>query len=118
MINGYADISETNQLKDEISALKLKNCKENIGIHNIYEVISNLNNLYTAEQSQKVCEIAKLLKAEQDERQSLCENYEQLMDSSEEKQKELRRANRELQSLRDRLAQVESQLCELSTEVS
>lgn len=40
------------------------------------------------------------------------------MDSSEEKQKELRRANRELQSLRDRLAQVESQLCELSTEVS
>lgn len=40
------------------------------------------------------------------------------MDSSEEKQKELRRANRELQNLRDRLAQVESQLCELSTEVS
>lgn len=45
MINGYADISETNQLKDEISALKLKNCKENFGIHNIYELISNLNNL-------------------------------------------------------------------------
>lgn len=33
MINGYADISETNQLKDEISALKLKNGKQNFAIH-------------------------------------------------------------------------------------
>lgn len=118
MINGYADISETNQLKDEISALKLKNCKQNLVIHYLYDIISNLINFCTAEQSQKVCEIAKLLKGQQEERQSLCENYEQLMDSAEEKQKELRRANRDLQNLRDRLVQLENQLCELSTEVS
>lgn len=118
MINGYADISETNQLKDEISALKLKNCKQ------IYKTIICkyitilLIVLCAAEQSQKVCEIANLLKAQQDERQKLCKNYERLLDSSEEKYKELRRANRELQSLRDRLVQLEKQQCELTTEVS
>lgn len=58
-----------------------------------------------------------MLKAQQDERQKLCKNYEKLLDSSEEKYKELRRANRELQSLRDRLAQLEKQQCELTTEV-
>lgn len=48
----------------------------------------------------------------------MCEKYEQLMDTAEEKQKELRHANRDLKNLRDRLVQLENQLCELSTEVS
>ncbi|KAL7740739.1 hypothetical protein ACLKA6_012356 [Drosophila palustris] len=94
VVNGYADISETNRLKDEISALKQRN----------------------TEQAQKVCEIARLLKKQEEERQKLCRNYENLMNTSDDQCKELRRANREVQSLQDRLSQVEKTQEELRTE--
>lgn len=58
-----------------------------------------------------------MLKATQDERQKLYKNYEKLLESSEAKCKELNRANRELQNLNDRLAKLEKQQCELTTEV-
>lgn len=65
-----------------------------------------------------MCEIARLLKKQEEERQKLCSNYENLMNISDDQCKELRRANREVQSLQDRLSQVEKTQDELRTEVS
>ncbi|XP_030561314.1 ankycorbin isoform X2 [Drosophila novamexicana] len=93
-LNGYIDLNETNRLKDEISALKQKN----------------------TEQSQKVLEIASLLKAQEEERQKLCQNNEELMNNYEEQAKKLRRADREVQNLQDCMVQLEKRQDELKTE--
>lgn len=78
-----------------------------------------IGKLITAgEQSQKVLEIASLLKAQEDERQKIMKNNESAMEMYEKQHKELRRANRDVQCLQDRLSLLEKNQEELKTEVS
>jgi len=61
--------------------------------------------------------MGKQLREQQEERQKLCGNIDNLVNTSNDQCKELRRANRELQSLKDRLSQLEKKHEELNTEV-
>ncbi|XP_033149231.1 kinesin-related protein 4 isoform X2 [Drosophila busckii] len=94
MVNNYVSVVEAKKLQEEIFKLKQKN----------------------SEQSQRIREIAALLKAQEDEREKLCNKHESLMNTSEDQFKELRRANKEVQSLQQRLSQVEKRQEELKME--
>ncbi|EDW12843.2 golgin subfamily A member 6-like protein 6 isoform X1 [Drosophila mojavensis] len=93
-LNGYVDLNETNRLKDEISLLRQQNCED----------------------SQKVLQIASLLEAKEYERQKATANNEATIQMYEDQCKELRRAHKEVKSLKERLCSLEKCQQELNAE--
>ncbi|KAH8413219.1 hypothetical protein KR009_008933 [Drosophila setifemur] len=94
MINSYSDFSKNNRLKDEIHELKQNN----------------------SDLSRKVRELTSLLNSQQEQSVELVTKYETLMASFEEQCQELKEAKRRVQSLQNRLGQVEKLQEELRTE--
>ncbi|XP_023032203.1 centrosome-associated protein CEP250 isoform X1 [Drosophila willistoni] len=94
MITGFNDIHENTRLKNEIYDLKQKNCV----------------------QARVVRKMGLELKGEEEQRIELCDKYEKLLGSFEEQCKELKRANSRVNTLQERLSQVEKLQEELRTE--
>ncbi|KAH8335790.1 hypothetical protein KR074_001977, partial [Drosophila pseudoananassae] len=94
LITSYSDMSENNRLKEENHNLKMKN----------------------SEHARKTREMAEQLNGQVTQRVELINKYESLSTSFEEQCQELKGANRRVQSLQNRLCQVEKLQEELRTE--